>query len=63
VLAQGYDVVPIFGAKKRRYVEENVGAVDIALDSRDREALNTAVPKGAAAGQRYPAASMASVQK
>ena len=63
VLAQGYDVVPIFGAKKRRYVEENVGAVDITLDSRDREALNAAVPKGAAAGQRYPAASMASVQK
>jgi len=63
VLAQGHDIVPIFGAKKRRYVEENVGAVDITLDSRDREALNAAVPKGAAAGQRYPAASMASVQK
>jgi len=63
VLAQGYDVVPIFGAKKHRYVEENVGAVDIALDSHDQEALNAAVPKGAAAGQRYPAASMASVQR
>jgi len=63
VLAQGHDIVPIFGAKKRRYVEENVGAVDIMLHSRDREALNSAVPKGAAAGQRYPAASMASVQK
>ncbi len=63
VLAQGKDIVPIFGAKKRRYVEENVGAVDITLDPRDLEELNAAVPKGAAAGQRYPAASMASVQK
>jgi len=67
VLAQGDvgngDIVPIFGAKKRRYVEENVGAVDVTLDSRDLEELNAAVPKGAVAGQRYPAASMASVQK
>jgi len=67
VLAQGAagngDIVPIFGAKKRQYVEENVGAVEVQLDPRDLDALNTAVPKGAVAGQRYPAASMASVQK
>ncbi len=63
VLAQGDDVVPIFGAKKRKYVEENVGAVNVRLDPRDLDELSAAVPKGAVAGQRYPAASMASVQK
>jgi aryl-alcohol dehydrogenase-like predicted oxidoreductase len=67
VLAQGDlgggDIVPIFGAKKRRYVEENVGAVNVQLNPRDLDELDAAVPKGAVAGQRYPAASMASVQK
>jgi aryl-alcohol dehydrogenase-like predicted oxidoreductase len=63
VLAQGDDMVPIFGAKKRKYVEENVGAVNMRLDPRDLDELSAAVPKGAVAGQRYPAASMASVQK
>ena len=63
VLAQGSDIVPIFGAKKRKYVEENVGAVKVQLDPRDLEELNAAVPQDAVAGQRYPAASMASVQK
>jgi aryl-alcohol dehydrogenase-like predicted oxidoreductase len=63
VLAEGDDVVPIFGAKKRKYVEENVGAVDVLLDPRDLDELNAAVPKGAVAGDRYPATAMASVQK
>ena len=63
VLAQGDDVVPIFGAKKRRYVEENVGAVDVHLDSRDLDELNAAAPKGAAAGTRYPASGMTTVQR
>jgi aryl-alcohol dehydrogenase-like predicted oxidoreductase len=63
VLAQGSDVAPIFGAKRRRYVEENARAVDVTLNPRDLEDLNAAVPKGAVAGQRYPAASMASIQK
>ena len=63
VLAQGDDIVPIFGAKKRKYVEENVGAVDVLLDPRDLDELNAAVPKGAVAGDRYPATAMASVQK
>ena len=63
VLAQGNDIVPIFGAKKQRYVEENAGAVDVQLGPGDLEELNAAVPKGAAAGLRYPASSMASVQR
>jgi aryl-alcohol dehydrogenase-like predicted oxidoreductase len=67
VLAQGDvgdgDIVPIFGAKKQKYVEENVGAVNVRLDARDLDELDAAVPRDAAAGQRYPAASMASVQK
>ncbi len=63
VLAQGDDIVPIFGAKKRKYVEENVGAIDVQLNPRDLDELNAAVPKGAVAGDRYPATAMASVQK
>jgi aryl-alcohol dehydrogenase-like predicted oxidoreductase len=63
VLAQGEDVVPIFGAKKRKYIEENIGAVNVRLEPADLDELNTAVPRDAAAGQRYPAASMASLQR
>jgi len=63
LLAQGNDVVPIFGAKRRQYVEDNAGAVNVRLTPRDVEELEAAVPRGAAAGQRYPPASMAVVQR
>jgi len=63
LLAQGDDIVPIFGAKKRRYVEEDAGAVDVRLGPDDVQALTAAVPAEAVAGQRYPASSMASVQR
>jgi aryl-alcohol dehydrogenase-like predicted oxidoreductase len=54
VLAQGEDVVPIPGTKRRRYLEENVGAVDVVLDEGDLQRLEEAFPVGAAAGDRYP---------
>jgi aryl-alcohol dehydrogenase-like predicted oxidoreductase len=54
VLAQGDDVVPIPGTKRVRYVEQNVAATDIELSADDLQALERAVPKGAAQGQRYP---------
>lgn len=54
VLAQGPDVVPIPGTKRIAYLEENVGAVDVELTPEDLATLDTAIPVGAAAGDRYP---------
>jgi aryl-alcohol dehydrogenase-like predicted oxidoreductase len=58
VLAQGNDVVPIPGTKRRTYLEENVAAADIKLSSAEIEKLSNALPRGAASGDRYQAASM-----
>ena len=54
VLAQGDDVVPIPGTKRRRYLEENVAAVDIVLSPGELAELDAVFPAGAAAGLRYP---------
>ena len=53
VLAQGSDVAPIPGTKRVRYLEENVGALEVALDADDLAALERAVPRGAVVGDRY----------
>jgi aryl-alcohol dehydrogenase-like predicted oxidoreductase len=53
VLAQGDDVVPIPGTKRRRYLEVNAGAVDLALTSADVAALSQAFPRGVATGARH----------
>jgi aryl-alcohol dehydrogenase-like predicted oxidoreductase len=53
VLAQGEDVVPIPGTKRRSYLEENVGACDVTLDDDDLRRLEEIAPPGAAAGDRY----------
>jgi aryl-alcohol dehydrogenase-like predicted oxidoreductase len=53
VLAQGQDVAPIPGTKRVRYLEENVGAVDVQLSDDDLKALEEAVPRGAVVGARY----------
>jgi aryl-alcohol dehydrogenase-like predicted oxidoreductase len=54
VLAQGDDIVPIPGTKRRKYLEENAGAVDVKLTSEDLRRLREVFPAGAAAGLRYP---------
>jgi len=54
VLAQGNDIVPIPGTKRRKYLEENAAAVDLELTPKDLRALNEVFPSGAAAGLRYP---------
>jgi len=54
VLAQGDDVVPIPGTKRREYLEENVGALQLELTIDDLRRLNDVFPTGAAAGERYP---------
>ena len=54
VLSRGEDVVPIPGTKRRQYLEENVGAADVQLTPEDLERIESAFPKGATAGDRYP---------
>lgn len=58
VLAQGEDIVPIPGTKRRRYLDENIGALDVTLTADDLAALDRIMPPGAAAGTRYPAAAL-----
>ncbi len=58
VLAQGEHLVPIPGTKRRKYLEENAAAVDIALDADTLARIDAAFPSGAAAGTRYPEAMM-----
>jgi aryl-alcohol dehydrogenase-like predicted oxidoreductase len=54
VLAQGKDVVPIPGTKRRKYLEDNVGALNVRLTTEDLRRMEEAFPSGAAAGLRYP---------
>ena len=61
VLAQGDDIVPIPGTKRRKYLEENVGALDVHLTTDDLARINAAAPAGAVAGSRYAEAAMRNV--
>ncbi len=63
VLSRGPDIVPIPGTKRRRYLEENVAAVDLALSPADLAAIERAVPPSEVAGERYPADRMATVNR
>jgi aryl-alcohol dehydrogenase-like predicted oxidoreductase len=54
VLAQGDDVVPIPGTEQRKYLEENVGALDVTFTSADLRRIAEVAPQGKAAGMRYP---------
>jgi len=58
VLAQGDDIVPIPGTKRRKYLEENIAAVDIALSAAELQEIGAAFPAEAVAGTRYPAPHM-----
>jgi aryl-alcohol dehydrogenase-like predicted oxidoreductase len=62
LLHQGSDVVPIPGTKHARYVEENAEATEISLSAHHLEALDDAMPAGAAAGDRYTPEGMAAVE-
>lgn len=63
LLAQGPDIVPIPGTKRRRYLEENVGAVGVTLSADDLARIDAIAPKGVAAGQRYNEIMMATVNR
>lgn len=54
LLAQGADILPIPGTKRIKYLEENTAATAVALSADEIAALARAIPKGAAAGERYP---------
>ncbi|MDD2878174.1 MAG: aldo/keto reductase [Acidiphilium sp.] len=61
VLAQGDDIVPIPGTKRRKYLDENIGALDVVLTKDDLAAIDQIMPAGAAAGTRYPQAGLNAV--
>ena len=61
LLAQGEDIVPIPGTKRRKYLEENAGAADVALTQEDLRRIEEAMPRGSAAGERYTEEQMRAV--
>jgi len=61
LLAQGDDIVPIPGTKRRKYLEDNAGAADVTLTEDDLTSIEEAMPRGSAAGERYPEAMMRAV--
>jgi aryl-alcohol dehydrogenase-like predicted oxidoreductase len=63
LLAQGDDIVPIPGTKKRRYLEENAKAVEIELTAEELSQINKSIPVGFTAGDRYPAEMMKAVNR
>jgi aryl-alcohol dehydrogenase-like predicted oxidoreductase len=58
VLAQGFDIVPIFGTKRRNYLEEILAALDVELTASDLKRISEVAPQGAASGARYAKAMM-----
>ena len=63
MLAQGDDVVPIPGTRHSRYLDDNIGALDVKLSEQDLARLDEILPPGAAAGDRYHAQGMAAVNR
>jgi aryl-alcohol dehydrogenase-like predicted oxidoreductase len=63
LLAQGQDIIPIPGTKRRKYLEENVGAFNVKLTPEDLRRIDEVAPHGAAAGDRYPQAAMTAVNR
>jgi aryl-alcohol dehydrogenase-like predicted oxidoreductase len=63
VLARGEHVVPIVGTKRRKYLEENVAALELKLTPEDIRRLDELMPRGVAAGDRYPKTTMSLVNR
>ncbi len=63
VLAQGDDIVPIPGTKRRKYLEENIAAGALVISEAELAEIAALLPKGAAAGERYPASMMAFINR
>ena len=63
LLGQGKDIVPIPGTKRRKYLEENIGAISISLSQDELARISEAIPPGAASGTRYPQQALSAVNK
>jgi aryl-alcohol dehydrogenase-like predicted oxidoreductase len=63
VLARGQDVVPIPGTKRRKYLEQNIDALSVQLTDEDLRRIDSIVPRGAAAGERYAPQGMTTVNR
>ena len=63
LLAQGDDIVPIPGTKRRKYLEENIGAATVTLNDEDINRINAVAPQGIAAGDRYPVQNMSALNR
>ena len=63
VLAQGKDIVPIFGVRSLARLEENIGALEIHLTDQELKEINQLIPKGSTAGPRYAAQAMLAVNR
>ena len=63
VMAQGNDIVPIPGTKRRKYLEQNIAAAEVKLTRQDLARIDEIAPKGVAAGARYPEQAMASLDR
>jgi aryl-alcohol dehydrogenase-like predicted oxidoreductase len=63
LLAQGDDIVPIPGTKRRKYLEENIGALDVQLMPEELAEIDTMLPAGAAAGSRYSAPGLRTINR
>jgi aryl-alcohol dehydrogenase-like predicted oxidoreductase len=61
LLRQGNDIVPIPGTKRRKYLEENGGALNVSLTNEELHTIDEIAPQGVAAGTRYPSAAMANL--
>jgi aryl-alcohol dehydrogenase-like predicted oxidoreductase len=61
VAAQGEDIVPLFGTKRRKYLDENLAAMDVEITPADLEEIDEAAPKGVAAGERYAPGGMKTI--
>ncbi len=63
VLAQGEDIVPIPGTKRRTYLDENIGALDVRLTAEDLATIDRIMPPGTVAGTRYPEAALKALNR
>ena len=63
LLAQSEHIIPIPGTKRRKYLEENVGALDVKITPEDLRRIDQAAPRGITAGTRYPEAAMSMVNR
>ena len=61
VAAQGDDIVPLFGTKRRKYLDENLAALDVEITPADLEEIDEVAPKGVAAGERYAPGGMKTI--